>query len=88
MASSAGMSDFYSAEHISERHVVAMDREGEVHEFPLLSISVAALDSNTPGCASADAVADLLVTVKKLAKRRVGNSLVLQTSDGVLDLFK
>jgi len=82
----ARIRDYYSVEHIADGHMAAADRDGEMHRFPLLSISVAALDSNTSGCVSADAVAELLVSVKKLAKRRVGNSLVLRTEIGVQDV--
>ena len=66
---------------------MAADRDGGQREFPLLTLSVAALDSETFGATSADAIAHLLAHVKKLAKQQPGNSFVLRTGDRVLDLM-
>jgi hypothetical protein len=84
----ATIGGFYSAEHLAEGSIVAADRNGESQRFPLLSVSVAALHSSTAGCSSADAVAQLLVEVKKQAKRRLGNSFMLRSDTGISDLLR
>jgi hypothetical protein len=53
----------------------------------LLTLSVAALDSETIGATSADSVAHLLAHVKKYAKQQAGNSFVLRTDDRIVDLL-
>jgi diguanylate cyclase (GGDEF)-like protein len=82
----AGVATFYSQDHIAAGHIKAADREGVQRDFPLLTLSVAALDSGTPGAASADAIAQLLAQLKKVAKQRAGNSLVLRSGERLLDL--
>ncbi len=84
---STTVATFYSPEHASAGRIVAADRDGASREFPLLTLSVAALDSETFGATSADAIANLLAHVKKLAKQQPGNSFVLRTGDRVLDLI-
>jgi diguanylate cyclase (GGDEF)-like protein len=78
---------FYTLEHLEADHIMAADRHGELQPFPLLSVSVAALQSNTAGCTSPEAAAQLLVEVKKLAKKRAGNSLLLRSNSGISDLL-
>ena len=68
-------------------HIIAADRDGASREFPLLTLSVAALDSETIGAGSADAIAHLLAHVKKVAKQQPGNSFVLRSGDRVVDLM-
>ena len=53
----------------------------------MLTLSVAALDSQTVGADSADAIAHLLAHVKKLAKQQPGNSFVFRTGERVVDLM-
>jgi EAL domain-containing protein (putative c-di-GMP-specific phosphodiesterase class I)/GGDEF domain-containing protein/CBS domain-containing protein len=74
---------FYSAADAAKGHIVAADRNGELRQFPLMSLSLAALDSLTVGIASADDAASLLVTAKKSAKHQSGNSLALRNNEGV-----
>ena len=81
------VSTFYSPEHAGVGHIVAADRDGQSRQFPMLTLSVAALDSETFGATSADAIAHLLAHVKKLAKQQSGNSFVLRSGDRVLDLM-
>jgi hypothetical protein len=53
----------------------------------LLTVSVAALDSETIGATSADAMAQQLAHVKKYAKQQPGNSFVLRSDDRIVDLL-
>lgn len=83
----ATVSAFYSPEHASAGSITANDRDGAPQQFPLLTLSVAALDSETFGATSADSIANLLAHVKKVAKQQTGNSFVLRSGDRVLDLL-
>jgi diguanylate cyclase (GGDEF)-like protein len=83
---SAAVAGFYSPQHAEAGHITAADRDGAMRDFPLLTLSVAALDSNTVGATSADAIANLLAHVKKIAKQRHGNSFVLRSGERVVDL--
>ena len=84
---SATVNGFYSPEQSAAGKFTATDRDGNVQEFPLLTVSVAALDSATVGATSADAIANLLAHVKKVAKQRKGNSFVLRSGERVVDLM-
>jgi GGDEF domain-containing protein len=84
---STSITGFYSAADLSTRHIVAADRDGELRQYPLLSLSLAVLDSATSGLTNADAAAGLLVEVKKQAKRRTGNSLMYRHNDCLADLL-
>jgi EAL domain-containing protein (putative c-di-GMP-specific phosphodiesterase class I)/GGDEF domain-containing protein len=74
---------FYSVSDVAGGHIVAADREGELRQFPLMSLSLAALDSVTTGITSADDAASLLVAAKKAAKHQPGNSLALRNNEGI-----
>jgi len=84
LASVAGL---YSPEHAAAGHIVAADRDGQQQSFPLLTLSVAALDSRTEGATSADAIAHLLAHVKKISKQRTGNSFVLRSGERLIDML-
>jgi diguanylate cyclase (GGDEF)-like protein len=81
------VADFYSPEHAAAGSITAADRDGRQRKFPLLTLSVAALDSETMGATNADAVAHLLAHVKKYAKQQQGNSFVLRSDDRIVDLL-
>jgi diguanylate cyclase (GGDEF)-like protein len=81
------VSDFYSPEHATAKSITAADRDGRQRKYPLLTLSVAALDSETMGATSADAMAHLLAHVKKYAKQQTGNSFVLRSDDRIVDLL-
>lgn len=81
------VADFYSPEHAAAQSITAADRDGRQRKFPLLTVSVAALDSETMGATSADAMAHLLAHVKKYAKQQAGNSFVLRSDDRIVDLL-
>jgi GGDEF domain-containing protein len=85
---SASLRGYYSLQHHAAGGIEAPDRHGAQQFYPLMSISVAALDSRTAGCTSPEAVAQLLVEVKKLAKQRTGNSLLLRSNIGIADLTR
>lgn len=86
-AFSAKLPEFYPAEHFEQGFIRAADRDGRERNFPLLTISVASLDSITMGADSADAIAHLLAHLKKVAKERHGNSFVFRSGERLLDLL-
>lgn len=83
----ATVPNFYSPEDASAGHIIAADRDGTARRFELLTISVAALDSETFGAGSADAIAQLLTHVKQIAKQQVGNSFVLRSDERIYNLL-
>jgi EAL domain-containing protein (putative c-di-GMP-specific phosphodiesterase class I)/GGDEF domain-containing protein len=83
----ATVGNFYSPQHAGDGFILAADRDGRPQKFPLLTVSVAALDSETIGATSADAMAHLLAHVKKYAKQQTGNSFVLRSDDRIVDLL-
>jgi hypothetical protein len=79
--------NFYSPEHANAGHIVAIDRDGRTRNFPMLTLSVAALDSETFGASSAESIAQIITHVKKLAKQQHGNSFVLRSDERVFNLL-
>jgi diguanylate cyclase (GGDEF)-like protein len=84
---STSITGFYTPEHVQQGHIAATDRDGVQRQFPLLTLSVAALYSETLGATSADAIAQQLAHVKKVAKQRPGNSFVLRMGERMMDLM-
>jgi diguanylate cyclase (GGDEF)-like protein len=82
----ATISHFYSPEHVAAGQISATDRDGQPRAYPLLTLSIAGLDSDTIGATSADAIAQLLAHVKKVAKQRPGNTFILRSGDRIIDL--
>lgn len=71
---------FYDAEHTRLGGIETRDREGRMRRFPLLTLSVAVLDSSIVTDAGTDALFDRLQTLKREAKHRAGDALVVETS--------
>lgn len=78
--------DFYAAVDAEAGFIEAANRSGEHRRFPLLTLSVGVLDVGRSEARTADAVAQALTRVKKLAKDHRGNSIVLQSGDEIVDL--
>ncbi|MET0535758.1 MAG: bifunctional diguanylate cyclase/phosphodiesterase [Steroidobacter sp.] len=83
----ATVGEFYSPEHAGDGFILAADRDGRPRKFPLLTLSVSALDSETIGATSADAMAHQLAHVKKYAKQQPGNSFILRSDDRIVDML-
>lgn len=79
--------EFYSPEHICDGGIWAEDRFGEKRFFGLMSISVAAIDSESADFGSAKEVASQLSVIKHEAKHSKGNSLVARLAGSVVSLF-
>ncbi len=84
---SASITSFYAPEHVKLGYIATPDRDGVQRQFPFLTLSVAAIYSETLGATSADAIAQQLAHVKKVAKQRPGNSFVLRMGERMIDLM-
>jgi diguanylate cyclase (GGDEF)-like protein len=78
---------FYSPEHLVDGGIWAEDRFGEKRFFSLMSISVAAIDSESADFGSAKEVASQLSVIKHEAKHSKGNSLVAQLAGSMVNLL-
>lgn len=78
---------FYSEDHLGDSGIWAEDRFGEKRFFGLMSISVAAIDSESADFGSAKEIACQLSHIKHEAKHTKGNSLVAQLAGSVVNLF-
>ncbi len=78
--------NFHSEEHRAAACYSALDREGTAKTFPLLSVSIAALEVNAGQGLTVDAVMEGLLKTKSAAKARPGNVCLLATPSGVFDL--
>jgi diguanylate cyclase (GGDEF)-like protein len=86
-AFTASVAGFYSDADRQTGHIVALGRDGEMRQYPLLSLSLALLDSASTGLTNAETAAKLLVDVKAHAKRHTGNSLMYRNGDDIQDLL-
>jgi diguanylate cyclase (GGDEF)-like protein len=84
---SASLANFHSSEHRQAGEYSAVDREGTLRSFALLSVSIAAVAVDAGPGASADWVSDQLRRTKALAKARPGNSCMLTNGQQVVDML-
>jgi GGDEF domain-containing protein len=68
----------YRPEHIEQNGIVTRDRYGLERQFPLLSISVAAIVCNGDSRCGAEDLAYMIAPIKLQAKQKPGNALVLE----------
>jgi GGDEF domain-containing protein len=82
--------NFHSEQHRAAAGYAALDREGAEKTFPLLSVSIAALEvtgsSGLSQPVTVDAVMEGLLKTKSAAKARPGNVCLLATPSGLFDL--
>ncbi|WP_036591484.1 GGDEF domain-containing protein [Oceanospirillum maris] len=78
---------FYSPDHLGDGGIWAEDRFGERRFFGLMSISVAAIDSESANFGSAKELVSRLSLIKHEAKHAKGNSLVAQLAGSIVNLF-
>ncbi|HKT71873.1 MAG TPA: bifunctional diguanylate cyclase/phosphodiesterase [Steroidobacteraceae bacterium] len=86
-ALSASLVNFHSSEHREARAYSSIGRDGTPCTFPLLSVSIAAVEVPAQSGATADSVADRLRRTKAAAKARPGDSCLLSSGDRVVDLM-
>jgi len=78
---------FYSPDHLGDGGIWAEDRFGEKRFFSLMSISVAAIDSESAGFNSAKELASRLSHIKHEAKHAKGKRLVAKLAGSIVNLF-
>ena len=78
---------FHSAEHRSAGFIMAHGRDGNLTEFPLLSVSVAAVEVAAGPGVTAESIAEDLRRTKAAAKSRTGCSCMLSSGTRLIDLL-
>ena len=84
---SVSLVNFHSAEHRQAGHIDAQGRDGVLTSFPLLSVSIAAVEVAAAPGTTLDSVAEELRRTKVAAKARSGCSCLLSKDGQVLDLL-
>ena len=83
----ASLVNFHPSEHREAGEYSATGRDGTRTRFPLLSVSVAAVEIVPGADMNAEVVGDKLRRTKALAKARPGNSCMLTSGERVVDLM-
>src|SRR5262249_44175521 len=82
----ASLLNFVTPEHRAAGHLVAHGRDGATGRFPLLSVSIAAVEVNaTPGV-SPESIADELRRTKAAAKAQPGCACMLSSGSRIVEL--
>lgn len=79
--------NFHPAEHRQAGHMLAHGRDGALARFPLLSVSIAAVEVAAIPGTTLDSVAEELRRTKAAAKARSGCSCVLSKDGQMVDLL-
>ncbi|MCD6582816.1 MAG: response regulator [Desulfuromusa sp.] len=72
-----GTLEFYSDEDIERDHVVAINREGEERQHPLISLSMGGVDLSQREITTAFEVIDICTEMKTAAKKQRGSNILL-----------
>ena len=72
-----GILEFYSAEDLKRGYVIATDREGKKKEYPLVSLSLGAIDLTRRKLSTPLEIIDICTETKKAAKARQGSNLFI-----------
>jgi diguanylate cyclase (GGDEF)-like protein len=80
------LSNFHTAEHRAAGGFDGLDRDGGRRRFPLLGVSIGAVEVDGAEATTAERVLESLRQMKNLAKSRGGSSCVLSSSGRVVDL--
>ena len=83
----ASLVNFHSSEHREAGGLDGFDRDGNHRRFPLLSVSVAAVEVDGAQPVSAEHVADRLRHTKNLAKAQPGCACLLVAGNRVIDVL-
>ncbi len=83
---SASLPNFHANAHREAGVYTGVGRDGVRSQFPLLSVSIAAVEVGGSADISVDVVGDRLRRTKALAKGRPGNSCMLASGERVIDM--
>ena len=84
---SASLVNFHPVEHRQAREYRALDRDGKPTLFPLLTVSIGAVQVSAGGGTTAEAVGERLRRAKAAAKAQPGNACMLASGERVMDLL-
>jgi diguanylate cyclase (GGDEF)-like protein len=82
----ASLLTFHPVEHRKAGALDGVDRDGKPRRFPLLSVSIAAVEVDGRRQVTAEEVADALRETKRAAKAKAGCSCMLATGGKIADL--
>lgn len=83
----ASIPNFYSTEHRNRGAISGVDREGRARNFPLMTLSIGAVEVTPERYADQDAVMQALNRAKARAKAQLGHALVLESEPAETVLF-
>jgi len=83
----ASLINFHSNEHREAGAMEGLDRDGFQRRFPLLSVSIAAVEVDGAQSVTGDVIAESLRQTKNLAKARPGCTCLLSAGSRVIDLL-
>jgi len=72
-----GIPEFYSSEDVAQGYILTEDREGNQSRYPLIGLSMGAIDLSRRKVTSALEIVDICTETKKLSKQRPGSNIVL-----------
>jgi diguanylate cyclase (GGDEF)-like protein len=84
----ASLPNFHPEEHRSVAAFEAVDRSGAHRRFPLLSVTLAAMEVEAGSSLTIEAILDGVSRTKAQAKEIVGNVCLLTTRHGTTNLFE
>ncbi len=64
---------FYSPEHLSQQYITSEDRQGNIRQFPLVSISIAIVTNRYRAYISTEEIVEIVTIVKKRCKEIQGS---------------
>ena len=79
---------FHSQDHRQDGGFEAQARDGTPGRFPLISVSIAAVEVDGRPGTSMESVSEGLLRTKAAAKARPGHSCMLETAAGIIDLTR
>jgi diguanylate cyclase (GGDEF)-like protein len=84
---SVSLVNFHSQVDREAGRIVASARDGTPSQFPLLSISIAAVEADGRKGTTLESLAEDLLRAKAAAKAKSGHSCLLSTGDRIIDLL-
>lgn len=77
-----GMDEFYSTEDVARGYVTASDRDGELKNYPLMSLSLGAVDLTKRKLSTPLEIIDICTETKRAAKACQGSNLFMDQRRG------
>jgi hypothetical protein len=81
------LANFHSPADRQAGHISGSARDGSPSQFPLLSVSIAAMEVDGGKGTTLESLAEGLLRTKAAAKAKSGHSCMLATGDRIVDLM-